>query len=266
LANKEQLNLFGQLDDNRLHEEKQQQQSIVPSFSLKRIPVGYEKGTVVQVGKGVSYEFGSMVRDNSVKAWLTVLKIYTDNNFARLEEFKEKPITRDLFSEQFIGNFDIQEVKHLLYGKNVKNSRVIDALERISDIKLHVTSNGSKIGFMRFITSAIILEDRRTLQVSFSAPLLYSMARNMKAFNFKKMLTLDGSALRLFLAMNDSKKPLKNGKYGYTSKDHTELCKTLNIDPDGANTKGNLLKDFKKVGIDFTYDRFSNKWDYRAKK
>jgi len=266
-----QLNLFGDIDDGAIHEKRKHTNARIPNFVTSGVPVGKKGFTkLVRISKDlniltdhVSYEFNKTVTDASVAVWVLLLKIYTDTNLDAVMGLKDTEISTEMFSKQHIGKFKLAEISERIYGKKVKNKRILDLLSAISDIKINIVRGGKLIGFTRFINNAVILDDRTTIQVGFSAPMLYVLAQQMRLMNIDKYLSLHGSASRLYLVMQGNKQYNKTtGKGKYVKVDHTLLCEAMGVDPDASNTVFNLKKDFEACGINFIYHKFEKFWFY----
>ena len=216
-----QLNLFGDIDDGAIHENREKTTARIPNFVTAGVPVG-DKGftKIVRISKElniltdhVAYDFNRTVTDASVTVWVLLLKIYTDINLDAIMKFKDTDITPEMFSKQHIGKFNLREISERIYGKKVKNKRILDLLSAIADIKIRVVRESREIGFMRFVNNAVILDDRKTIQVGFSAVMLHILSQQMRLMNMDKFLSLKHSARRLYLVMQGYKQySKKTGK------------------------------------------------------
>ena len=238
--------------------------AIISHTLIKRIPVNYESGTAIEYEGKMLFSTGRTVRDNDMKVFLTVLKAYTDNRHDILREIKEsKPLTGAVSTKAASFTISVAEVSNAIYKRGGRGTRLIESLERMSEMKIHLLDGkGNKMGFVSLVTGAILSKDRKTIEIGMNQSFLEDMAKTMLQYNFPKMLELQGINFRLYIAMQQHKYHKGKGIYGYTYVDHHELCRTLNLRD--RNAKAKIAEAFQNIDINYKL-RGDGKWFYPKK-
>ncbi len=235
--------------------------SAVMSHTLiKRIPVNYTPGTEIMYNEKMLFTTGRTIRDNDMKVFFCALKTYTDNKYDALQELIDESVDEiDTKSTSF--EISVAEMSNLIYNRGGRAKRIIESLERMSEMKIHLLSDtGENMGFVNLITGAILSKDRKTIEIGMNKSFLHDMIRNRIQYNFPKMLSLGGINFRLYIAMQQRKYlDKKTKKYKYTNVEHDELQDILNIHH--KNAKYAIADAFKEIGINFILDK-NNKWFY----
>lgn len=226
---------------------------------IKRIPVNYTPGTSIQYGNKILFVTGRTLRPADMKVFFCVLKAYTDNKHDALQSIRGTPITEiDISSTVFA--VDVAEISKLAYGTRARGTRLVQSLERMTEMKIHLLNDKSEMmGFVQLVSGAKLSKDRKTLEVAMNKSFLKDMAREMIQYDFPKMLSLNGRAFVLYIAVQQYKYKISEGKYGYTYIPHEELCNIMNIH--GKNAKYDIAKTFKEIGINFVLHS-NGKWHY----
>ena len=226
---------------------------------LKRIPVNYTPGTEIMYGGKMLYTTGKTIRDADMKVFLCILKAYTDNKHDALVKAKDIPNV-EISLDSTIFNVSVAEISTLAYRQRARGTRLVQSLERFSEMKIHLLDdNGEMMGFVQLVSGAKLSKDKKTLEVAMNKSFFKDMAKTVVQYNFTKMLELKNLDFRLYIAMQQRKYMIKKGRFGYANIGHNELLDILNMHT--RNAKSKIQESFQKIGINFVLGT-NNKWHY----
>ena len=246
---------------------------IIDKSLLSVMPCGHKPNSQFYWKSTLMYEIVRTINDADIAAFLCVVKAYTDNKFDALSKgtgqtfhladvVEHNEEDKDLAVSVF--SVYVSEVSRLAYNRRASSKMLLESLERISSLNIHLLDDKLRSrGFIKLINAAVLSDDKKTVRVSINRQVLKSLAANKLQYNFDKMLQLKGLAKRLYLVMQNRKYKAGKGKYRYTNIDDAELRLAMNHN--NKDTKKIFERLFKEIGIKFVLGR-NGKWFYPEKR
>lgn len=251
------------MSDNPIMKVGSGNSAVMSHTLIKRIPVNYTPGTKILYGGRMLYTTGETVRPADMKVFFCALKAYTDNKYDAIQSAKKISID-EIDMDSTVFSIDVAEISRLAYGTRARGARLIQSLKRMTELSIHLLGdNGEMMGFIQLISGAQLSKDKKTIRVAMNKSFIKDMAKQMIQYDFPTMLSLQGRVFTLYVAIQQYKRPLGKGKYGYTYIPHEELCNILN--EHGKNAKYRIAKTFQEIGINFVLGT-NGKWFYPSVK